>query len=474
MQRYVVVAASGQGAGAPAAASLVCASDSVAPSAPPSGPLSSSNAPSSAPPKPPRWGEPVSASFLCSTAAAKKRRGGNDDGVWKFVKELDSDTSPWPGFTHICQHAKEGRHCNELLKVGWEKRANRWVTTVAIYHMKTEHKDTTSIGANAFNRELLKASGTQRIMEAAGQSSSASGGALSKLPLLRSVDLTGSVPLGGTQTTLDGVYALSRDERQRAAQARFYIYAPAKISKSVFENKLFREMISAGDDHGQKSVVLSPKDLINFVVAEFECFTEYLRFLLSECHDLSFGNAFAQLLHDAGTLVNHIKYEAAGMQLVAPKFDINIVVAFAFEKHIWSNTDVSVADTLQSRVERIAGIPLMKLIAACMSDRAALGVGNELEVELNEPCLMHDGDKLGRAAVGDLTRSRMRRIVNAFIEGQQLLKKARELAVWFSYGKRLTELHITARACQVRAACAPAHLLIFFLSPHHFSHSVMR
>mmetsp|Transcript_3136 Transcript_3136/g.9567 ORF Transcript_3136/g.9567 Transcript_3136/m.9567 type:complete len:534 (-) Transcript_3136:88-1689(-) len=51
-----------------------------------------------------------------------------------------------------------------------------------------------------------------------------------------------------------------------------------------------------------------------------------------------------------------------------------------------------------------------------------------------EVCLMHSGDKVGSSAIGDLTRSRMRKVVNAFPDGQALIAKARNMAKHFSYG----------------------------------------
>ena len=49
---------------------------------------------------------------------------------------------------------------------------------------------------------------------------------------------------------------------------------------------------------------------------------------------------------------------------------------------------------------------------------------------------MHDGDKLGKAAVGELVRTKNKREVNPFHAGKALVKKVHDQAVHFSYGSR--------------------------------------
>ena len=53
---------------------------------------------------------------------------------------------------------------------------------------------------------------------------------------------------------------------------------------------------------------------------------------------------------------------------------------------------------------------------------------------------MHDGDKLGQAATGKLTRSKNKKIINPFVEGVELLDNAHKMGVHFSYGTRYDEL----------------------------------
>ena len=58
---------------------------------------------------------------------------------------------------------------------------------------------------------------------------------------------------------------------------------------------------------------------------------------------------------------------------------------------------------------------------AAIQDGAALGVARALGVEDNV-CLMHDNDKVGSSAVGNLVRTKNKREINPFPEGQALLK----------------------------------------------------
>jgi fructose-1,6-bisphosphatase/sedoheptulose 1,7-bisphosphatase-like protein len=67
-------------------------------------------------------------------------------------------------------------------------------------------------------------------------------------------------------------------------------------------------------------------------------------------------------------------------------------------------------------------------------------VANILEIEEDEACMMHDGDKVGAAATGKLTRSRQGAVVNPCESGRELMARAHKMAVFFSLGSR--QMHI--------------------------------
>jgi hypothetical protein len=61
-------------------------------------------------------------------------------------------------------------------------------------------------------------------------------------------------------------------------------------------------------------------------------------------------------------------------------------------------------------------------VKAGIQDGAALGVAQPLGLEDNES-LMHDNDKVGSSAVGNLVQTKAMTEINHFSEGQALLKK---------------------------------------------------
>ena len=75
----------------------------------------------------------------------------------------------------------------------------------------------------------------------------------------------------------------------------------------------------------------------------------------------------------------------------------------------------------------------------CRSLCYAKGVSAQIGLD-EEVCGMHDGDKLGHSAVGNLVKMKDKQVVNPFPDGQALLKKAHALAVHFSYGNRHKDL----------------------------------
>ena len=72
-------------------------------------------------------------------------------------------------------------------------------------------------------------------------------------------------------------------------------------------------------------------------------------------------------------------------------------------------------------------------IIALLKNHAVLVPFDSLDIDEVEGCLMLDADKIGRSATGSLVRSRNKTITNPFPEGVELIKKAHEMGVHFSY-----------------------------------------
>ena len=87
------------------------------------------------------------------------------------------------------------------------------------------------------------------------------------------------------------------------------------------------------------------------------------------------------------------------------------------------------------------GLKLKDIGLAMRADVAACGVAARLDMPETEPCGMHQGDKVGAAAIGQLVRSKQKKAINAFPEGVQLMQRCRNIAKHFSYGsKRIGDL----------------------------------
>ena len=78
------------------------------------------------------------------------------------------------------------------------------------------------------------------------------------------------------------------------------------------------------------------------------------------------------------------------------------------------------------------GQELAVICDASVQDQAALSVSNLLNIIEAEPCDIQDGDKIGRSAIGELTRSNKKVVINPFIEGKALMKRFQDLGQIFS------------------------------------------
>ena len=72
------------------------------------------------------------------------------------------------------------------------------------------------------------------------------------------------------------------------------------------------------------------------------------------------------------------------------------------------------------------------IIALSVQDRAALSVAKHLGVGEVESWDMHDADKVGQSAIGELVRSKGKQPVNPFPQGVKLVTKNHNLAKHFS------------------------------------------
>ena len=150
------------------------------------------------------------------------------------------------------------------------------------------------------------------------------------------------------------------------------------------------------------------------------------------------GNAFAQFIHDGGTLKNHKKYQALAMQFIAPDWDTNWVICFGFPRST-DNKDLQVAELAKAEFQKLTCMEFESIFDSTIADRAAKGVSGYLEHE-EEVCDMHDGEKLGRSATGILVRTKDKTVINPFPEGEKLMMNAKKIASDFTYSGRTEAL----------------------------------
>jgi hypothetical protein len=114
-----------------------------------------------------------------------------------------------------------------------------------------------------------------------------------------------------------------------------------------------------------------------------------------------YGNPFVQSIHDGVTLDNHKKNQAFGLQMVDPNWLCNLVICVGFHRST-NGTNIGVAKLFEDIVFEHTGCTLKSILASMVSDCAAIGVSTVAGMEKQEGCDMHDSDKVGKSAIGDL------------------------------------------------------------------------
>ena len=289
-------------------------------------------------------------------------------------------------------------------------------------------------------------------------------------------------------------------------QAKYYIYAKTNVSKRTFRDPLYIKAAQAIYQAGfaaakllknknkaptlMKPKLIRPDDLTGWVKAEFKSFKVsccewlgcaasklmystvrsslqwMLNVIIGDCFKESFGNAFAQAIHDGVTLENKEKCNALGIQFVSPKLDMNLVLAVAFSSatggtmeeiaavcllcfslillvvvcvalhfsrraypfpktHIYHKCIVQ--DCRKQWKRMCPNYPWERVFHSSCQDEHALGVSREFGFD-EEICNMHLDDKLMRSGLGVLTRSKNKTVINPFLDGKDLVMKNHKIA----------------------------------------------
>ena len=211
-----------------------------------------------------------------------------------------------------------------------------------------------------------------------------------------------------------------------------------RVSKREFDSIWFQNMLREVGD-GDKTAILSRHNLGIFVKAEFGVFLLFLKIIAKKKTEEAKGNAYAQGLHDGGTLTNKKKFQALAIQFVAPDWARNLVITIGFKRSAM-NKDKDVAALWRDTVKERCGFEFEEIVGRMRADRAAKGVAGELDLDEVEVCEMHDADKLVKSALGGLVRTKNKKAENPFTEGAELVQRAHKLGTHFGYSSRHDDL----------------------------------
>ena len=215
-------------------------------------------------------------------------------------------------------------------------------------------------------------------------------------------------------------------------QARAFLYCTSSPPFSLYRDPIYRKMLEhlIPNEPGFKQVknppILTIEHLKRYIDAEFDLFKEDLIAELKPLVQESRGRPFSMIIHDAVTLSNKSKYYSIGLQFTDRSFDCNHVIALSFGK-VTTTTASSLAPHIQQIVHDMTGMNLSAIVASSIQDCAALNVATELDL-YQDKCTMHQGDKIGKSAIGELLRTKNREQVNPFPAGMDLVSKLREQA----------------------------------------------
>mmetsp|Transcript_17226 Transcript_17226/g.55920 ORF Transcript_17226/g.55920 Transcript_17226/m.55920 type:complete len:852 (-) Transcript_17226:375-2930(-) len=375
-----------------------------------------------------------------NTPAKKRRVTKFPAGAWKFVKRLTGDhpelkkPEKEKPRTHCCifetvEPSGRTTCCYALLRLN-RSAGGSWNTTGALEHFR-DHHPASEIG-KAQNKKQNKSEEEKQLAldVAAGVSA----------------ELRASSTKRGTKPISSFFSLTSKSDKTAVAlamSARWYVYGWTRVSKRTFDDPTFREMNGAyymlgGAKGGMEAPALHRHGLKHWVVSEFKTFVELNKLEMSLEYEAADGNQFGLSLHDGGTLKDHHKREAVGFSYVDRDWGGVHTVCLGMVP-IGESTNRNTASLLKDLSLERMGIAYTKVVANVVQDRAAIGVAGELGYE-EEGCDMHDISKITRSAIGDLTRSRNKKVINAFPEGQKIMKKAHDMAKYFSYGKRADDL----------------------------------
>ena len=226
-------------------------------------------------------------------------------------------------------------------------------------------------------------------------------------------------------------------------QCHWFVYGLHSFPLSVFVDPAFQDMITSQGPKcvhkPKKTPILTIAKLKLFIEAEYEVFLKFTRNIVAAKQKQSKANKFGQVIHDGVTLENGNTYQSIGLQFVDPWWRGNIVLCLGCRRSV-VNTDVVVAELVRRVVLEVTAKEVSEIVSLAVQDGAALGVARQLDMDEVEGCDMHDGDKIGQAAIGELVRTRMKVPINPFTDGKEIVTKFHKMSTHFSSAAKRREL----------------------------------
>ena len=81
--------------------------------------------------------------------------------------------------------------------------------------------------------------------------------------------------------------------------------------------------------------------------------------------DFSFGNSFAQFIHDGATLANKNKYQTGGLQIIEPAWKQSLCLYIGVVKSE-SGKDKDVAELFQGLIKETTGYEMKNICNSCV------------------------------------------------------------------------------------------------------------
>ena len=106
-----------------------------------------------------------------------------------------------------------------------------------------------------------------------------------------------------------------------------------------------------------------------------------------------------------------------------------IIIALSFREVLSSKAE-KVKELAEDVSLELTDKQFKDIFSSSVQDQAAKKVAKELDVA-TDTCDMHQGDKIGASAVGELTRSRDGVVINAFPESLEIIQLLRDMVKHF-------------------------------------------